>query len=298
MKNKPVLLVLAAGLGSRFGGLKQLEPLTAEGEFLLDFSAYDARRAGFEKIIFIIREEHQTLFAEGLGNRIARHMEVGYAYQALTDLPAEFSVPEGRTKPWGTAHAVRAARHMLDGPAAVINADDYYGPTGFAMLYQALSGPDTASVCVGYALKNTLTEHGTVSRGVCETESGLLTGVTERTRLRPAPGGAEYTEDNGTTWTALPGSTVVSLNLFGLRESYFATLEAQFTDFLRDMESPLTQEFYLPQTVDRYIHQHGGQVQVLASPDKWYGMTYPQDKESVKTALTAMRNAGAYPAVL
>ncbi|MGN0975827.1 MAG: NDP-sugar synthase, partial [Gemmiger sp.] len=222
MQKKPVLAVMAAGMGSRYGGLKQIDPVGPSGEAILDYSLYDARRAGFDTVVFIIKHEIEADFKATVGARAGRAgFQVRYAFQQLDLLPEGFSVPEGRVKPWGTAHAVLSAAQQLDGaPFAVINADDYYGPEGFRLVYDYLSthadGDRYAWTMVGFLLKNTVSENGSVSRGVCVTdEAGNLVSVTERTRIEPYAGGIHYTQDDGATWVDLPGETVVSMNLWG-----------------------------------------------------------------------------------
>ena len=300
---KPILVVMAAGMGSRYGGLKQMDPVGNYGQVIMDYSLYDARRAGFETAVFIIKREIENDFRHLIGDRIARVMEVRYAFQELCDLPAGYTVPEGRTKPWGTSHAVLAARNCIDAPFAVINADDYYGPEAFQQIYQYLTEhPETNEgyeyAMVGYMLRNTLTENGYVSRGVCQTdELGYLTKVTERTHIEKEGEGARFTEDGGATWMSLPGDTVVSMNLWGFTPSFVEEEQRRFAAFLdrTKVENPLKGEYFLPSVVSELIEEKLGRVKVLRSQDKWYGVTYKEDKPVVVDAIRRMTRAGVYP---
>ena len=301
--NKPVLVVMAAGMGSRYGGLKQIDPVGAHGQLIIDYSIYDARRAGFETVVFIIKHEIEELFKEAIGNRISRVMDVRYAYQELTDLPEGYTVPEGRTKPFGTAHAVVAARNIIDGPFAIINADDYYGPQAFKTIYDYLSEhPDTPEyyeyAMVGYLLGNTVTEHGYVARGVCvEDEDNYLVSVTEHTHIEKDGEGARFTEDGGNTWTDLPGNTIVSMNMWGLTKSFMAEAWAGFPAFLDKAlsENPLKCEYFLPSVISSLIQCGKARAMVLKSQDKWYGVTYREDKPVVVAAIAEKTAAGIYP---
>ena len=300
---KPVLVVMAAGMGSRYGGLKQLDPVGGHGQLIIDYSIYDAKRAGFETVVFVIKHAIEESFKAGIGDRLAKVMEVKYAYQELDDLPVGYAVPEGRVKPWGTCHAVLAARHVVEGPFAVINADDYYGPEAFQEIYSYLcSHPDSRDTyeyaMVGYLLGNTVTEHGHVARGICEeTEGHFLRAVTERTHIEKAGHDARYTEDGGVTWTALPGGTIVSMNLWGYTPGFLKELEARFPAFLDKAlaENPIKGEFFLPLAVSQLIAEKKATVTVLTSPDKWYGVTYAADKPAVVAALRRMTDEGKYP---
>lgn len=298
---KPVLVVMAAGMGSRYGGLKQLDPVGRHGQLIIDYSIYDARRAGFETVVFIIKREIEDDFKAGIGDRLSRVMEVKYAFQRLDDLPEGYAVPEGRVKPWGTCHAVLAARQVTKGPFAVINADDYYGPEAFRQIYGHLSThPDTdvyEYAMVGYRLGNTVTEHGHVARGVCvETADGFLESVTEHTHIEKDGADARCTDD-GVTWNALPGSAVVSMNLWGFTESFLAEAQARFPAFLdRALETdPLKGEYFLPSVVSALIEEGKARVKVLKSPDRWYGVTYREDKPVVVEAIADMTKKGLYP---
>lgn len=302
MKKEPILVIMAAGMGSRFGGLKQIEPISDKGETILDFSLYDAFMAGFKKAIFVIKRENEEDFRKLIDNGAAKYMKVDYAFQQLNDLPDGYSVPEGREKPWGTAHAVMAARHLADGPIAVINADDYYGPGAFQTIYDFLEGAcdgEKYSYCmVGYDIENTLTENGFVSRGVCKTfEQGFLTEITERTKIQWKDGEIVYTEDDGKTWKNLPKGTTVSMNFWGFTSSMMKEMEAGFPAALDKIlaENPLKGEYFLPGVVDRLLREGKAEVKVLKSRDRWYGVTYKEDKESVVSALQSMKDKGEYP---
>lgn len=302
MKKEPILVIMAAGMGSRFGGLKQIEPISDKGEIILDFSLYDAFMAGFKKAIFVIKRENEDDFRKLIDNGAAKYMKVDYAFQQLNDLPDGYSVPEGREKPWGTAHAVMAARHLADGPIAVINADDYYGPGAFQTIYDFLEGAcdgEKYSYCmVGYDIENTLTENGFVSRGVCKTsEQGFLTEITERTKIQWKDGEIVYTEDDGKTWKNLPKGTTVSMNFWGFTPSMMKEMEAGFPAALDKIlaENPLKGEYFLPGVVDRLLREGKAEVKVLKSRDRWYGVTYKEDKESVVSALQSMKDKGEYP---
>lgn len=301
--NKPVLVVLAAGMGSRYGGLKQMDSVAGHGQSIIDYSIYDARRAGFEKVIFVIKRELEEDFRRLVGDRIARGIQVEYAFQELDDLPAGYAVPAGRKKPWGTTHAVLAARDLIRGPFAVINSDDYYGPEAFRLIYDFLSTQDEAAVpqryaMVSYLLGNTVTDNGSVARGVCRVgEDGLLREVVEHTRIEKDGSDARSTLDGGETWVPLPGSTPVSMNFWGFQRSFVDEGEARFPEFLDRIlaENPEKGEFYLPLLVSRLIGEGKAQVRVLPSEDKWYGVTYREDKPGVVAALADMTARGLYP---
>lgn len=298
---KPILVVMAAGMGSRYGGLKQIDPVGKNGEIIMDFSVFDAVRAGFSKVVFIIKEELLRDFKEVVGDRVSAYIPVEYAFQKLDDIPAGFSVPEGRVKPWGTGHAVLAARDHIDAPFAVINADDFYGGEAFrkigAFLQNAQDGDKAHWVMVGYRLANTLTENGHVARGVCVEKDGVLDTIVERTHIEWRPDGPAYTEDEGETWHALPEDATVSMNLWGFTPGFIQDLERGFTAFLKnDMpKNPLKAEYFLPFVVNDRIRAGKADVQVLKSGDKWYGVTYQEDKPVVMRALADMMAAGVYP---
>ena len=302
---KPVLVVMAAGMGSRYGGLKQLDPVGGHGQVIMDYSIYDARRAGFETVVFVIKPEIEAQFKAAVGDRIARGMDVKYAFQRLEDLPEGYAVPEERVKPWGTAQAVLSAREVVKGPFAVINADDYYGPQAFRDIYRYLSdhpdGERYEYAMVGYQLKNTVTENGHVARGVCEeTADGLLTAITERTHIESTPAGPRYTEDNGQTGTELSGEAIVSMNLWGFTRSFLDEAWARFPAFLdRALAAdPLKAEYFLPGVVSSLIAEDKARVKVLRSADKWYGVTYQADKPQVAAAIASMTEGGLYPDAL
>lgn len=298
-QEKPVLVVLAAGMGSRYGGLKQLEPVDNQGHLIIDYSIYDAKRAGFEQVIFIIRPEMEQAFAETIAQRIAGQMEIAYAYQNIQDIPEDCTLPQGRSKPWGTAHAALAARHLISGPFAIINADDFYGAQAYEKIFHFLTQEakgENHHGLVGYALENTVTEHGTVSRGICSvSESGLLQSVVECTHIEKGEHCPRFTKDKGESWTDLSGDTIVSMNLWGFQRSYLIEAEHQFHAFLQGEGDPMTKEFYLPTVADQLICQGKAEVSVLSSQALWYGITYPQDRPLVMTALEKLRNQGDYP---
>ncbi len=254
---KPVLVIMAAGMGSRYGGLKQMDPVDENGHIIMDFSIYDAIRAGFEKVVFIIKKENEALFKECVGDRVAKKMQVEYVFQDLHNLPEGYIVPEGREKPWGTGHAVLSCLSAVDGPFAVINADDYYGREAFQIIYDFLTTHQDDEkyqyTMVGYYLKNTLTENGHVARGVCiADEEGKLTGITERTRIEKHAAGPAYTEDDGETWTKLPEDTIVSMNMWGFTSSILQELNNRFARFLEEnlRKNPLKCEYFLPFVVE------------------------------------------------
>ena len=300
--NKPVLVIMAAGMGSRFGGLKQIEPIDTFGHIIMDFSIYDAKLAGFEKVVFIIKEENYELFRNAIGKRVEGKMEVAYVFQDLQNIPEGFSVPEGRVKPWGTGHAVLSAASEIDGPFAVINADDYYGRDAFKKIYDFLSTTEDDEkyryVMVGYMLENTLTENGTVARGVCVTdENQYLTGVVERTQIAKRGDGAAFTEDGGQTWTELAMDTTVSMNMWGFSNSFLSELKDGFVEFFKETVpvNPMKGEYFLPTAVNKLLDANKATVTVLKSFDKWYGVTYKEDKEVVVAAIQKMEEDGKYP---
>jgi hypothetical protein len=301
---KPTLLVLAAGMGSRYGGLKQMDPMGPSGETVLDYSVFDAIRAGFGKVVFIIREDFAEAFKSSVGARFAGKIEVDYAFQKLDDLPEGFSIPEGRTKPWGTAHAVRAARHVVTGPFAVINADDFYGSDAYQVIARWFASDTGAAgkdhyCMVGYPLKNTLSEHGSVNRGICQTDPhGLLTDVEEVVDIA-------RNEDGIVRGTALDGSRrdiadicPVSMNFWGFTVEYFAQLEEHFTAFLKEKGGEQKSECYIPTVVDDFIRQGRADCRVLDTTSSWFGVTYPDDKPHVVESIAKLVAAGDYPSPL
>ena len=301
--NKPVLVVMAAGMGSRYGGLKQVDPVGGHGQLIIDYSVYDARRAGFETVVFVIKHEIEETFKAAIGDRLSKVINVKYAYQELDDLPEGYTVPEGRKKPWGTCHAILAARKLVDGPFAVVNADDYYGPDAFKTIYDYLSeNPDRPGcyefAMVGYLLGNTVTENGHVARGVCvEDEDHFLQTVTERTHIEKDGDDARFTEDDGATWTELPSSTIVSMNLWGLTNSFFSEAWDRFPAFLDNAlkTNPLKGEYFLPSVISQLIQEGKARAKVLRSADKWYGVTYQADKPVVVAAIAEKTASGLYP---
>ena len=278
MKNmkKPVLVVMAAGMGSRYGGLKQIDPIDKEGHIIMDFSIYDAVRAGFEKVVFIIKKENESDFKAAIGDRISRIVEVAYVFQDLYNLPEGYEVPEGRVKPWGTGHAIMSCIGQVDGPFVVINADDYYGSHAFQMAYDFLEkNQDSTGIyqymMVGYRLENTLTDNGHVARGICVTdENGYLVDINERTHIEKRDGGAAYTEDDGNTWTKIPVDSTVSMNMWGFSATILGELKNRFPQFLNENlnKNPLKCEYFLPFVVDELLKEKKASVKVLKSMDK------------------------------
>lgn len=302
MGKKPVLVIMSAGMGSRYGGLKQIDPIDEYGNIIIDFSIFDAKEAGFEKVIFIIKKAIEKDFKERIGDRISKYMEVLYVYQEVDHIPSGFTVPPKRVKPWGTAHAVLCCGHLIEGPFAAINADDYYGKEAFHMIYnQLVSVEDNERyqyTMAGYQLYNTLTENGYVARGVCSLdEHSRLADIHERTRIENHGGVAEYTEDNGNTWIKLPKSTIVSMNMWGFTKSIMKELEAGFGVFLEKNlpVNPLKCEYFLPFVVDELLKSGRAEVTVLKSVDRWYGVTYAEDKDMVVKAIGGLKDKGLYP---
>lgn len=301
MMNKPVLVVLAAGMGSRYGGLKQIDALGGNGEAILDYSIYDAYQAGFRTAVILIKEAIREDFMATVGKRLASSpMEICYAYQELNKLPAGYSVPEGRVKPFGTGHAIICAGEEVgNAPFVVINADDFYGRTAFQKMYEFLSAAtDPFGYCmVGYELGKTVTDNGSVARGVCSTDAqGNLTTITERTRIEKYPGGIHFTED-GETWTDLPADTTVSMNFMGFMPSFLEEATELFPKALDEIlaKNPLKGEYFLPAIVQQMLTEGRATMKVLTSPDKWYGVTYAADKPVVVAALKKMTEDGLYP---
>lgn len=289
---------MAAGMGSRFGGLKQITPVDDQGHIIMDFSLYDARRAGFRKVVFIIKEAIADTFRKNIGDRMEPYFDVRYAYQELDKLPEGYSVPEGRVKPWGTAHAIACAKDVIDGPFAVINADDFYGRTSFQAIYDFLvsGAPVNQQAMVGYRLKNTITENGSVARGVCQVENGLLVDITERTRIERRPEGIAYTED-GEQFHVLPDDTLVSMNLWGFHREMMEEFTGRFEAFLQENlpKNPMKCEYYLPSVANAQIQEGLGTIRVLPTSECWHGVTYREDLQSVWDAVAQMKAEGLYP---
>ena len=302
---KPVLVVMAAGMGSRYGGLKQIDPVGSHGEAILDYSLFDAHEAGFETAVIIIKKAIEKDFMETVGARLKScPMEIRYAYQEIEKMiPEGYVIPGERAKPWGTSHAVLCAKNEIDGaPFAVINADDYYGKSAFKVIYDFLANAKDGThydfCMVGYQLGNTVTDNGSVARGVCTTnEEGYLTQVVERTKIEKYAGGIRFTEDDGATWTDISPKTPVSMNMWGYTPVFLQEIEARFPEFLNvDVpKNPAKAEFFLPRTVSELLAEDKATVKVLESADKWYGVTYAADKPQVVAALKAMADEGKYP---
>ena len=286
-------------MGSRFGGLKQITPVDEEGHKIIDFSLYDARRAGFTKIVFVIKHQIEEDFKNGVGRNAEKYFDVKYVFQELDRLPEGFSVPEGRTKPWGTAHAIACAAEAIDGPFAVINADDFYGSSSFQKIYDFLKEErgESEHAMVGYRIANTVTDNGSVSRGICTEENGYLSHIVERTKIFRKGEDAEYTEDNGKTFHFLPGQTLVSMNLWGFQHGILKSFQHDFASFLMENldKNPLKCEYVLPAIPDRLIREKKATVRVIPTEEKWFGVTYAADLDSVKQAVIRKKQAGIYP---
>lgn len=299
---KPVLVIMAAGMGSRYGGLKQIDPVDEQGHIIIDFSIYDAIRAGFEKVVFIIKKANEKDFMEAIGNRIAKQIQVEYVFQELDRIPDTYVVPDERQKPWGTGHAILCCKDVVKEPFAVINADDYYGPKAFQMIYDYLSTHEDDTryryTMVGYVLENTLTENGHVARGVCTVSpEGYLKEIHERTQIEKHGEDSEYTEDGGKTWVKLPKGSTVSMNMWGFTPSIFPELEKGFDAFLEESlkTNPLKGEFFLPSMIEQLLQEDKATVSVLQSKDRWYGVTYREDKPVVMEAIKRLKKEGMYP---
>ena len=296
---KPTLVVLAAGMGSRYGGLKQVDPVGPSGEAILDYSVFDAHRAGFGKVVFIIRKDFEAEFRERVGSKYEGILPVEYCYQDINDLPSPFTVPAERAKPWGTAHAIRAARGVVKEPFAAINADDFYGRDAFAKLAAFLQRPAAADgkfhfAMVGYKLDLTLSDNGSVARGICKVDGGKLESVTEMTKLVRVPGGAENREDEANP-VKLTGEERVSMNLWGFTPELFAALESRFPAWLEKNGAELKSEGYIPFVVDELIHEGKADVEVLPTDSNWFGVTYREDKPFVTAEIGKLVAAGEYP---
>ncbi len=299
--NQPVLVVMAAGMGSRFGGLKQITPVDTQGHKIIDFSLYDARRAGFTKVVFVIKHAIEEDFKARVGRRMEQFFDVRYVFQELDKLPPGYDVPAGREKPWGTAHAIACAKDAVDGPFAVINSDDYYGPHAYQVIYDFLSNQPSPQeqAMVGYLLKNTVTENGHVARGICQIEDGYLTNIVERTHIERRPEGIVYTED-GQTYHPLADDTIVSMNLWGFSREMMDQFTGRFPAFLEENLSinPLKCEYFLPAVANLQVQEKLGRIRVLTTDESWYGVTYREDLQSVWDAVERMKEQGIYPAQL
>lgn len=299
---QPALVILAAGMGSRYGGLKQIDPIDKHGNKIIDFSIYDAIRAGFKKVVFIIKKENEQDFRSCIGDTVSKYIDVEYVFQELNNVPANFTIPEGRVKPWGTAHAILCCKNVLNGPFAVINSDDYYGQSAFQTLYDYLTTHEDDEkyryAMVGYELGNTLTDNGYVSRGCCITDqNGYLVHITERTHIEKTMGGAAYSEDDGQTLIPIPLETLVSMNMWGFMPSILGELDRAVNEFFaHDVEkNPMKAECFLPIEVDKLLQQGKATVEVLSSKDKWFGVTYKEDKPFVVESIQNLKNQGVYP---
>ena len=295
---KPVLVIMAAGMGSRFGGLKQIAPVDDQGLIIIDFSLLDAYRAGFRDLVFIIKPELEESFREAIVDRMEKYFNITFVHQTIDKLPEGYSVPADRVKPWGTGHAILCCKDVLDGPFAVINADDFYGPTAFSAIYDYLANNEDESryAMIGYRVRNTVTENGSVARGVCEVENDMLTGITERTKIYKRGDDAAYTEDDGATFVDLPGDTIVSMNLWGFSANLLDVLWERFPAFLdANLESnPKKCEYFLPFVGNDQLADKTATVRVLPCEETWYGVTYREDLDSVKAAIAGMMAKGIY----
>lgn len=305
MRKKPVLVIMAAGLGSRYGGLKQLDAMDEGGHRLIDYAVFDAKRAGFETVFFIIREENRSDFHELIGRRMEAHMKVNYIYQDIQELPEGLHVPDERTKPLGTGHAIWCCRNAVDAPFVVINADDYYGVSAYQQMYDYLVGLPEKEACsyvmAGFRLANTLSEHGTVSRGICQMDpSGYLRSVTEQTSIGKKDGVICCQQEGSGACITLKPDTVVSMNMWGFTPDIFGFLTAGLQQFLISdlLENPLKSEYYLPKEIDKLLAAGKVRVRVLPVEEQWYGVTYQEDKPLVTAALSRMQNDGIYPKLL
>lgn len=298
MSQSRTLVVMAAGMGSRYGGLKQLEPVGSHGQLLLDYTLYDAVRAGFSRAVFVLKREMYETFSKSVLERVGTAIETRCVFQELADIPNGFKIPDGRVKPWGTAHAVLTAKSEVGGPFAVVNADDFYGSGALSAIGSFLSAGHKAGeyAMVSYLLKNTVPDSGSVARGVCEINDGFLSSVTERTRIERRGSGIAFALDND-TWQTLDGDTPVSMNMWGFGADFMSVLEDGFAPFLKSAveTNPLKAEYFLPSVVQRMLDSGRASVRVLQTPDKWYGMTYREDRQTVCDAIDGLTKAGVYP---
>lgn len=302
MPEEKTLLIMAAGMGSRYGGMKQIDHVDDEGDKIIDFSIYDAIQAGFDKVVFVIKRENLEIFKREIGDRIESYIRVEYAFQELDNIPEGYFVPEGREKPWGTAHAVLSSKDVVNGPFAVINADDFYGRSAFKMAYDFLAGTsDGHFATVAYELKNTLTENGTVSRGICYVSPDqFLEKVVERTKIRQAGADAEYTDDEGATWNHISGDAATSMNFWCFSSDFIGKIEEHFERFLANdlPKDPMKAECYLPTVVSNLLSEGKCDVKIIRTSEKWHGITYKEDKPALVSAIKAMKENGVYPRVL
>jgi len=302
MNKKPVLVIMAAGMGSRYGGLKQIDGMGPNGEIIIDYSLYDAKRAGFETVVCIIKKEIEEDFKAIMNKGAAKHLNIKYVYQDLNNLPAGYSCPEGREKPWGTSHAILTAKDEVEGPFAVINADDYYGVGVYKSMYDYLCQAEDKDgkydfSMMGYKLENTLSESGTVARGVCVDEGGYLKDIEERLKIGWRDGKIAYTLDDGASWIEVPFGTTVSMNFFGFTNSLFKELDERFPAFLDQAlkENPMKGEYLIPRVVGDLVNENKATVRILPSEDKWFGVTYKEDKENFTKAIRNLIDKGVYP---
>lgn len=298
--NDPQLVIMSAGIGSRYGGLKQIDPIGPSGEIIIDYSLFDAIKAGFRRIVFIISKRIEESFKEKIGSVVEQKAEVKYVLQETDNVPEGFRVPARREKPWGTAHALLCARDTIDAPTAVINADDFYGAESFRILYDFLKKREDDNgvydfCVVGYTLENTLTDHGHVARGICSvTTEGYLSEVIERTKIQKFSDGPKYTEDNE-NWIPISQGSIVSMNMWGFTTGYYSELESRFSKFLEKNGEDLKAEFFIPTDVNDLLVENKATVKVLSTPDKWFGVTYKEDKPVVKKAILELTQKGYYP---
>ena len=301
---QPTLLILAAGMGSRYGGLKQMDPMGPNGETVLDYSVYDAIRAGFKRVVFIIREDFAPAFQKGVGARFEGKIEVDYVFQKLEDLPSGFSVPQGREKPWGTAHAIRAARHIVKGPFAVINADDFYGADAYQRIVKHFQDSENSGGAkshysmIGYHIDKTLSEHGDVNRGICTESDGLLSDVEEITEIKRDQDGKIYGNRLNGERTEIDEHALASMNFWGFNDEFFAQIEKHFIQFLTEFGSEMRSECYIPTVVDELIRQNKADCRILETTSSWFGVTYPDDKPHVVRAIQQLVDQGDYPSPL
>lgn len=302
---KPVLVILAAGMGSRYGGLKQMDPVDEQGHKIIDFSIYDAKRAGFEEVVFIIKREMEQDFRECVGDPISRHMTVKYVFQELINVPKNFTIPEGRVKPWGTTHAVLCCKDVIDGPFMVINADDYYGKNGYKVMYEFLTNNGDDEKCryamVGYELGKTLTDKGSVTRGICKRDAeGFLTNIVEQKMIVKTEDGAAYSEDEGKTFIPVAVDAPVSMNMWGFGKSVMPLFEKAINRFFTEdvAKNPMKAECLIPTEVDVLLKEDVATVKVLTSSDQWFGVTYKEDKPFVVESIKKLKDAGEYPEYL